>query len=106
MPNYRSLTLSLISQYDILTIPEFAPRSIIPDPFTDSSNFPTLVDPSADIVSVYIPTYPSSRFWLTYSVSPPFSPGLLFYFKLYINGSCVVSWGCGEEDGYKGAWLP
>lgn len=102
MPTYRSLTISLISQFDILTIPEYAPPSIPPDPFTDSSNIPTLVDPSTAIVSIYIPTYPCSQFWLSYSIAPPWPPGLLYYFKLFVNGTCLVSWGCGEEDGYKG----
>ena len=102
MPTYRSLTLSLISQFDMLTIPEYAPPSTPPDPFTDSSNIPALVDPSKALVSVFIPIYPSSQFWISYNILPLHAPGLLYYFKLLINGKCIVSWGCGEEDGYKG----
>ncbi|KAL9123668.1 MAG: hypothetical protein Q9217_006922 [Psora testacea] len=99
MPTYRSITLSLISQYDILTIPEYAPPTFPNDPFTAA---PTLVDTDHSLVSVYIPTYPSSQFWLSYSISPPHPPKLLYYFKLYINGQEIVSWGCGEHDEYKG----
>ncbi|KAL9639943.1 MAG: hypothetical protein Q9164_000612, partial [Protoblastenia rupestris] len=99
MPTYRSITLSLISQYDILTIPEYAPPTYPNDPF---STAPTLVDTEHCLVSVYIPTYPSSQFWLSYSISPPHPPKLLYYFKLYINGQETVCWGCGEDDGYKG----
>ena len=99
MPTYRSITLCLISQFDILTIPEFAPPSTPNDPF---SNAPTLIDPEHSVVSVYIPTYPASQFWLSYSISPPNPPKLLYYFKLYINGKHIVSWGCGEEESYKG----
>ena len=99
MPTYRSITLSLISQFDILTIPEFAPPTTPNDPF---SNAPTLINPDHSLVSVYIPTYPSSQFWLCYSISPPYPPKQLFYFKLYLNDNLVVSWGCGEDDGYKG----
>lgn len=99
MPTYRSITLSLISQYDILTIPEYAPPKTAVDPF---SNAPTLISPDNSLVSVYIPTYPSSQFWLSYSISPPHPPNLLYYFKLYINRQHVVSWGCGHDDGYKG----
>ena len=99
MPTYRSITISLISQFDILTIPEYAPPATPNDPF---SNAPTLVNPDHSLVSVYIPTYPSSQFWLSYSISPPHPPKSLYYFKLYLNGHSVVSWGCGEEDDYRG----
>ena len=99
MPTYRSITISLISQFDILTIPEFAPPTTPNDPF---SNAPTLVNPAHSLVSVYIPTYPSSQFWLAYSIAPPHPPKLLYYFKLYLNGNLVVSWGCGEDDDYRG----
>ena len=54
------------------------------------------------MVSVYIPTYPASQFWLSYSISPPHPPKALYYFKLYLNGRLIVSWGCGEENDYKG----
>lgn len=99
MPTYRSITISLISQFDILTIPEYAPPTTPTDPF---SNAPTLVNSDHSLVSVYIPTYPSSQFWLSYSISPPHPPKLLYYFKLYLNGNSVVSWGCGEDDDYRG----
>ncbi|KAF6237127.1 hypothetical protein HO173_004595 [Letharia columbiana] len=99
MPTYRSITISLVSQFDILTIPEYAPPTTPTDPF---SNAPTLVNPDHSLVSVYIPTYPSSQFWISYSISPPYPPKLLYYFKLYLNGNSVVSWGCGEDDAYRG----
>ena len=102
MPTYRTLTLSLVSQFDILTIPEYAPPSIPPDPFTDVSTVPTLVNPSTFTVSVYIPTYPGSQFWLSYSIAPPWPHGMVYYFKLFVNGECLVNWGCGEEEGHKG----
>ena len=99
MPTYRSITLSLVSQFDILTIPEYAPLSTSNDPF---SPLPTLVDPTLSLVSVYVPSYPSSLFWLSYSVSPPHPPHALYYFKLFLNNSHIVSWGCGEEDKFSG----
>ena len=99
MPTYRSITISLISQFDILTIPEYAPPPTPNDPFT---NAPTLVNPDHSLVSVYIPTYPSSQFWLSYSISPPHPPKSLYYFKLFLNGHSVASWGCGEDDDYRG----
>lgn len=98
MPTYRSITISLISQFDLFTIPEYPPPPTSKDPFF---TVPTLVSPNG-VVSVYIPTYPSSQFWISYSISPPHPPNALYFFKLFINGSCAVSWGCGKEDGYKG----
>lgn len=99
MPTYRSITTSCVSQFDILTIPEFKPPITPTDPF---QNVPPLISDDNSLVSVYLPTYPSSQFWLCYSIAPPYPPKALYYFKLYINGKTVVSWGCGEEEGYKG----
>ena len=99
MPTYRSITTNLTSQFDILTIPEFEPPRTLIDPFV---NAPTLINHDRSVVSVYIPTYPSSQFWLCYSISPPYPPKMLYYFKLYINGNHIVSWGCGEEENYEG----
>ncbi|KAI9737483.1 MAG: hypothetical protein M1834_009638 [Cirrosporium novae-zelandiae] len=105
MPTYRSITLSLISQFDILTIPEFpSPQNAylpLEDPFSSdgaSSNI-SQVHPT---ITVYIPLYPSSQFWLKYSISPPHPPSQLYYFKLFILNKHVVSWGCGEEEKYNG----
>lgn len=99
MPTYRSITISLISQFDVLTIPEYAPPTTPNDPF---SNSPTLINRDHSLISVYIPTYPSSQFWVSYSISPPHPPEAIYYFKLYLNGNYVVSWGCSKEDEYKG----
>lgn len=97
MPVYRNITINLVSQFDILNIPEYAPPAALDDPFSAS---PALVDNS--LVSCYIPIYPLSQFWLSYSISAPHPPKALYYFKLFINDACVVSWGCGEENGFKG----
>ncbi|KAG7008755.1 hypothetical protein G7Y79_00004g013390 [Physcia stellaris] len=99
MPTYRSITISITSQFDICQLPEYAPPTSIDDPF---STVPTLLDPELSLVSVYLPTYPSSQFWLRYSIAPPYPPKAIYYFKLFLNKKCVVSWGCGEDDGYRG----
>ena len=99
MPTYRSITTSLVSQFDICNIPEFTPPAAPNDPF---STPPPLVDIHRSLVSVYIPIYPESQFWLSYSISPPNPPKLLYYFKLYINGRHIVSWGCGADDDFRG----
>ena len=102
MPSYRSITLSLISQYDILTIPEYAPPTYLSDDPFITSDKRVLVDAAKSLVSVYVPRYPGSQFWLRYSISPPHPPKALFYFKLSLNGKELVSWGCGREEGFKG----
>ena len=99
MPGYRSITLGVISQYDCLQLPEYPPRQPPEDPFTTR---PTLISPSEALVSVYIPSYPGSNFWLSYSISTPHPPRALYYFKLSINGNPVANWGCGEQEGYAG----
>lgn len=99
MPTYRSITTSLVSQFDICSIPEFTPPAAPNDPF---STPPPLIDTVRSLVSVYIPIYPASQFWLSYSISPPNPPELIYYFKLYINGRSIVSWGCGANDDFKG----
>ena len=99
MPTYRSITISITSQFDICQLPEYAPPTSTNDPF---STLPALLNPEQALVTVYIPTYPSSQFWLRYSVAPPYPPKAIYYFKLYLNGKCVVSWGCGEDEKYCG----
>ena len=99
MPTFRSITTSLVSQFDICDVPEFTPPAALNDPF---STPPPSIDTDRALVSVYIPIYPTSRFWLSYSISPPNPPKLLYYFKLYINGRSIVSWGCGADNDFQG----
>ncbi|KAI9720845.1 MAG: hypothetical protein M1812_002684 [Candelaria pacifica] len=103
MPTYRGISLSLISQFDILALPEYAPptTSLTSLDSTSLPENPTLLVESQALVSVYSPTYASSQFWLRYSISPPYSASL-YYFKLYLNNKLFVSWGCGEQEGYCG----
>ncbi|KAL8920726.1 MAG: hypothetical protein Q9208_006056 [Pyrenodesmia sp. 3 TL-2023] len=97
MPAYRNITINLVSQFDILNIPEYALPATLEDPFSTPS---AVADKS--LVSCYVPIYPLSQFWLSYSISAPHPPKALYYFKFFVNGACVVSWGCGEENGFKG----
>ena len=99
MPTYRSITVSLASQYDLFEVPEFNPPVAPKDPFT---TIPTIVDTDHAVRSVYIPMYPASQFWVCYDISPPNPLKLLYYFKLYINGRHIVSWGCGANNDFRG----
>lgn len=104
MPTYRSISICLISQFDILIIPEFP----LPNNRTSQTS-DTAVDGSRSdqdndnsVVSVYVPTFPRAQFWISYSIAPPYPPKGLFYFKLFLNGAHVVSWGVSEEENYVG----
>lgn len=99
MPTYRSITASLVSQFDLMVIPEYPPPENRQD---HDSTLPTLISEELSLISVFIPTYSGSQFWISYSIAPPYPPKALFYFKLFLNGASVVSWGCGKDDGYKG----
>ncbi|KAF1979429.1 hypothetical protein BU23DRAFT_586619 [Bimuria novae-zelandiae CBS 107.79] len=105
MPNYRSISIKLHSQFDIETYPEFLPRPHshyvsrgIPTPAT----VPVFEDSQTSTCSVYVPVYANSQFWLSYDISPPVPDDQHFLFKLYINGAHVVSWSTGKEDKWKG----
>ncbi|KAF2502703.1 hypothetical protein BU16DRAFT_554749 [Lophium mytilinum] len=108
MPRYRSIKLELSSQHGIQTIPEYvAPEKPSPDAsapklLSDVHENKVREEPSSTC-EVYIPTYPSSQFWFNYSIAPPIPPDLsCFFFKLFLNGMYMVSWGCGPEEGWAG----
>ncbi|KAH7402373.1 hypothetical protein DE146DRAFT_788060 [Phaeosphaeria sp. MPI-PUGE-AT-0046c] len=103
MPTYRSINISLRSQFEIQTLPEYHP---LPQAHYTARGIPYTVpkpiDDASSTCSVYVPVYPGSTFWITYSVSPPVPDGHYFLFKLYIDGAHVVSWSTGKEEGWKG----
>lgn len=109
--------MSVISQWELKTHPEF--------PHPSSKRFRVLksgqeldeeedeednvqeysYDSSAGDrtnVSVYIPSCPATRFWIRYAISPDCPPARFFYFKLYLNGRHVTSWGTNPKKTPKG----
>jgi hypothetical protein len=103
MPNYRSINVALHSQFDIETFPEYAPQ---PQEYYAqrgiAGKVPPLIDEKTATCSVYIPVFPGSQFWISYSVSPPVPDDQQFLFKLFINGAHVVSWSAGRAQDWKG----
>jgi len=60
-----------------------------------------------NVVDVYVTSYAASQFWIAYNVSPlsvSLAPGQtkFIFFKLVLNGNCIVSWGVGEEHEWRG----
>ncbi|KAF2850189.1 hypothetical protein T440DRAFT_116401 [Plenodomus tracheiphilus IPT5] len=103
MPTYRSINISLHSQFDIETFPEYPPEPKENYLARGISGFvPTLIDDTSSTCSVYVPALPGSTFWISYSVEPPVPAGHYFLFKLYINGAHIVSFSTGKEDGWEG----
>lgn len=132
MPTFRGICISVQTQYDSASIPEYPPLSVslTPSPRKEhgASNINSYkLTPSSDLNSsssdfsrrasraaeVYIPQYYGAQFWIHYQCSEPppefdISEQLkstetrLYYFKLYLRGKCVLSWGVGPEDRWAG----
>jgi hypothetical protein len=92
MPVYRSITLTLHSQFDILPLPEYALPPASPINTTEDANTPHVLTPSL----------PGSHFWLSYAIAPPVPTSQFFLFKMRIDGNNVVSWCAGGEEGCQG----
>lgn len=93
MPAIEGIVLMLETQFDADTIPEAA-----------------IADASASderSVDIYVPSFLASQFWLSYTINPAMlapahAPTKYMFFKLLLDGECVVSWGVGEKDEWKG----
>ncbi|KAK5999899.1 hypothetical protein QM012_004987 [Aureobasidium pullulans] len=97
MPAAEGIVLMLESQFDADTIPEAA------IPVSDTSD----ATDDTRLVDVYIPSYLASQFWLSYTVNPAMlapgpAPTKYIFFKLILDGECIVSWGVGEAEEWKG----
>lgn len=103
MPTYRSINISLDTQFDVDTLPEYYP---LPQEYYTAREIthkaPNPVDNASSTCSVYVPALPGDTFWIVYSVSPPVPNGHYFLFKLYIDGAHILSWSTGREEGWKG----
>ncbi|KAI9883150.1 MAG: plasma membrane localization protein [Watsoniomyces obsoletus] len=75
-----------------------------PPPSRTSVNEPTcLIDRNANIVSVYVPAYPHSRFWVQYVIEDePKTSKACYFFKLFVNQDHVVSWGVSKKEKFAG----
>jgi hypothetical protein len=86
----------LESQFDADTIPEAVTNT------AESSSHD-----QSRLVDVYVPSFLSSQFWISYTINPAMlapahAPTKYMFFKLLLDGECIVSWGVGERDQWKG----
>jgi hypothetical protein len=117
MPQHANITLSLQSQYDAASVREHN---------TLRREYDTAAATTCAVVDVDINALPASQFWISYICNPhpinhshpPGNPSVepaasadqgdqveevrFFYFKLLIEGSCVLSWGVGAEETWRG----
>ncbi|KAK7531572.1 uncharacterized protein J3D65DRAFT_638026, partial [Phyllosticta citribraziliensis] len=95
MPTYRNITLSLRS-----SVADTAPLIEYPPPADSPVK---LEDAHRRSAAVYVPAMPKLTFWIAYHIKRPIPADVhYFVFKLYMEGRLVVTWGAGEEDGWKG----
>lgn len=54
-------------------------------------------------ISVYTPSVPAAQFSLQYNIVHPPEPACLFFFKVFMNGRSVASWGTDPSTRASGA---
>lgn len=103
MPVYRGIVITLHSQFSIDIFPEFParPQAYYADRGI-TKKVPELFDEAESTCNVFVPVFPGSQFWISYTVRQPVPEDQQFFFKLYINGAHIVSWTTGKEEGWKG----
>ena len=125
MPTCGGVTVSLQSQYDALTIPEYSASSSRLNEDPEHSPEETYTSPTDKFkhspvdgkfsrtrcIDVDIPILSASQFWICYSCSP-FPLELrgpddmrYMYFKLYVDEKCIASWGVGESESWAGKMM-
>ncbi len=107
MPTFCAVNTELASQFDAGLIQEFAP--VTGDKTTSSGDSASksdanivFVDKAKSLMSVFIPVYPGSQFWLAYTITGQVPPGMIYFFKFFIKDKHIVSWGITEEQNYAG----
>ncbi|QSZ30493.1 hypothetical protein DSL72_000047 [Monilinia vaccinii-corymbosi] len=113
MPEHKGVKLNIISQWDLKIHPEFPhPESTqftfrspkvdreafeghghSPATKASDSKADRILGRQSSIVSVYIPSASGSRFFVRYNVGDAADQCPWFYFKLYMNGRHITSWG-------------
>ncbi|KAG9245191.1 hypothetical protein BJ878DRAFT_31551 [Calycina marina] len=123
MPIFKGIKLTIVSQYELKVHTEL-PHPDSSSQFThratlrDSNVFPqldprpaTMGESKADkilgreesSISCYIPSLAGARFWLRYSIEEAAAiKSSYYYFKLFMNGRLITSWGTNTKTGSNG----
>ncbi|KAJ8065059.1 hypothetical protein OCU04_005772 [Sclerotinia nivalis] len=117
MPAHKGIKLHIISQWELKMHPEFPhPESTqftfrspkldkeafeghghSPAAKANDSKADRLLGRQSSIISVYIPSASGSRFFVRYNVCDAADQSPWFYFKLYMNGRHITSWGTNSK---------
>ncbi|APA10113.1 hypothetical protein sscle_06g048830 [Sclerotinia sclerotiorum 1980 UF-70] len=117
MPAHKGIKLHIISQWELKMHPEFPhPESTqftfrspkldreafeghghSPATKANDSKADRLLGRQSSIISVYIPSASGSRFFVRYNVCDAADQSQWFYFKLYMNGRHITSWGTNSK---------
>lgn len=92
MPEQRGISISLQSQYDALSLPEFpAPVPAATPSGRLSPQERGYETNQSCIVEAYTPIYPGSQFWIVFRSSQPAEDIRYYYFELFLGGRQVRS---------------
>ncbi|ESZ93274.1 hypothetical protein SBOR_6312 [Sclerotinia borealis F-4128] len=117
MPAHKGIKLNIISQWELKMHPEFPhPESTqftfrspkldkeafeghghSPAAKANDSKADRLLGRQSSIISVYIPSASGSRFFVRYNIGDAADQCPWFYFKLYMNGRHITSWGTNSK---------
>ncbi|KAK6849911.1 hypothetical protein PG995_013744 [Apiospora arundinis] len=92
MPIFRGIDVSVVASAEAKKLPEYPHPDSASVILTDGED-PTRQKKVKPRISVYIPSMPGEQFWLKYSVLRMPSPATHLYFKMFMNGRPITSWG-------------
>ncbi|KAG8159118.1 hypothetical protein KVR01_010779 [Diaporthe batatas] len=105
MPSFRGIDISILAPSEVGKLPEYLHpegASVQLGTCKDNNEDPSRVRKINPRVSVYIPSVPGAQFCINYVVErEPIPPGHLF-FKLFMDGRHITSWGINPKVKAKG----
>ncbi|KAJ0116241.1 hypothetical protein J7T55_005187 [Diaporthe amygdali] len=105
MPSFRGINVSILAELEVGKLPEYPHpdgSSVHLGPSDNVHQDPTRVSKVSPTISVYIPSVPGAQFWISYIVEQKPNPPSHLFFKLFMNGRHITSWGINPEVKSKG----
>ncbi|KAK8111798.1 uncharacterized protein PG998_008255 [Apiospora kogelbergensis] len=101
MPIFRGIDVSIVASAEAKKLTEYPHPDSASMILTDGED-PTRQKKVKPRISVYIPSMPGEQFWLKYSVLRMPSPATHLYFKMFMNGRPITSWGISMKPSKDG----
>lgn len=103
MPTTRGIAITLLPQLAPVTVPEYVDPADLKVRSMGALTTTVAGDGGNEpVVTVHVPTYQSTKFWILYMIAGSHENDSMFYCKLFVDGKHAVSWGCSKEDGFRG----